>query len=97
MSSKSIYTLKENEKFCPKCQTIKDKSEFCKNKLSKDGFNYTCKICINNCVSKNRVLHSIYKITNLITHKIYIGYTSNFEIRKSQHLRAFKNKKCSYR
>lgn len=37
----------------------------------------------------------IYKITNLINNKIYIGQTINFKIRMNQHKNAHKYKNCS--
>ena len=42
------------------------------------------------------VIYSIYKITNTINNKIYIGFTSNFELRKRKHLFDVVNGKCSY-
>src|SRR5574343_102408 len=33
------------------------------------------------------MIHSIYKIQNIITGKVYIGYTSNFEQRKTKHIK----------
>lgn len=37
----------------------------------------------------------VYKITNKINNKIYIGQTKNFKIRKRQHLKLYKNNKNS--
>lgn len=34
------------------------------------------------------MLYSIYKISNTVNQKVYIGYTSNFENRKKQHIRS---------
>ena len=42
------------------------------------------------------VIYSIYKITNTINNKIYIGFTSNFELRKRKHLFDVINGKISH-
>ena len=42
------------------------------------------------------VIYSIYKITNTINNKIYIGFTSDFELRKRKHLFDVVNGKSSH-
>lgn len=42
--AKNIIIL-DNEKYCPKCNIVKNKSNFTKNKRSKDGFSNICKTC----------------------------------------------------
>jgi len=60
------------ERVCPICKETKDISEFRKNKYTKHGYDYKCKICKYNYnveyVFKNRdiVLESIRYIINLI-------------------------------
>jgi hypothetical protein len=34
-------------KKCSKCQCFKEMDCFCKNKRSSDGYNWTCKLCVN--------------------------------------------------
>jgi group I intron endonuclease len=42
-------------------------------------------------------IYSIYKATNTITGKIYIGFTGNFQKRIKSHFRRSKNKKHNYK
>jgi len=82
MFSNSIYTrekfdkslLKENEKYCSKCNTVKDKNEFSKNKDTKDNLSFYCKSC-NNFTNKLKYsvdrIYTIYKAENLINNKVY--------------------------
>ena len=42
------------EKQCTKCHEMKDISEFTKNKNSKDGFEFSCKLCYSDYRKRNR-------------------------------------------
>ena len=41
-------------------------------------------------------MHTIYKITNLIDGKVYIGYTDNFKRRRQEHLREVRYARKNY-
>lgn len=49
---------------CAKCKEWKNESEFCKNKIAKDGINYVCKQCVKQYYQDNK--KEIYE-----QHKIY--------------------------
>ena len=53
-------------KRCSKCKEEKEFSEFCLNKKSKDGYNYSCKKCANKKINKQELLFEIDRIKNEI-------------------------------
>ena len=53
-------------KRCSKCKEEKEFSEFCLNKNSKNGYNYSCKKCVNKKINKQGLLFEIDRIKNKI-------------------------------
>jgi len=48
------------EKICGHCKEVKDLSEFYKNKSTKDGYAYGCKICSKESLYRWRITHKKY-------------------------------------
>lgn len=59
---------------CPRCKRYKTKEHFRKRKQGKYGVKYPCKECI-----QETKVRFIYKTTNIINGKIYIGKATNRE------------------
>ena len=66
------------EKQCTKCKEIKNISEFYKNKNTKDGFSYVCKICSKNSLNN-------WKVNN--KEKVYEYHKKYFENNKPNFVR----------
>ena len=63
---KQNTVFKEGQKKCPKCEQVKDRNLFSKNKVRKDGLDCWCKECIN---SKTKVYHKEHRPKRLAQSK----------------------------
>ena len=64
-------------KFCKKCKCIKDITEFNKNKGSKDGLAFYCKLCASIIGKKHfnkRKFNRLAKYSSVFTANISTGY-----------------------
>jgi hypothetical protein len=89
-----------NLKACYKCKEEKPLSEFSKNKGKKDGLQQRCQQCVNQYYKENkekiRARHALYRknlpaavynIKNIVTGQVYIGQSTKFKERWSEHKR----------
>ena len=56
-----VGLAKINYKICSKCKIEKDLDDFYKNKITKDGYQNTCKQCQN---EYNKTMANTFKTTN---------------------------------
>lgn len=68
---KGKYLNTKLEKYCPKCETVKNRKLFNKNRSSTDGLNGYCKACTLMIKQQSRKLAKLQKKLNIIIYLIY--------------------------
>ena len=56
---KKPTNIPENQKWCPKCETVKERSLFCPGLNRPDGLQYSCKICTNKHSRSKKTLNKL--------------------------------------
>lgn len=51
---KAAQGIGDDEKYCPRCQQVKKKSEFHRNRAQDDGLQSYCKSCQNEITTQNK-------------------------------------------